>query len=243
KTKAIMPVHYTGKVCNMTDIMKIADEHGLFVIEDTSQSFSATYNGKIAGSFGKIGCFSMNPMKVFAACGEAGMIVLDDRETYDRLISLRYNGMVNKEVCIQPSHNGRLDTLQAAILLERLKHLNGIIDRRRAIVRLYDEKLKKIVRVPVEKDNEYNVYYSYTIQVENREALIKHLDACGIETKIQHPILMPHQQPYQNNRWGSISNAERLVKCILCIPVNEKLTYENVNYVADCIIEFYKGGH
>ena len=243
RTKAIMPVHYTGKVCAMTDIMKLADEHELLVIEDASQSFGATYNGKIAGSFGDIGCFSMNPMKIFAACGEAGMAVTDDRETYDRLISLRYNGTVNKEVCIQPSHNGRMDTLQAAILLERLERLNGIIDRRRAIARLYEEKLKRIVRVPVEKDGEYDVYYTYTIQVENREELIKHLDTCGIETKIQHPILMPHQQPYQNTRCGSIYNAERLLRRILCIPANEKLSNEDINYVADCIIEFYKGGH
>lgn len=243
KTKAIMPVHYTGKVSKMTDIMKIANEHGLLVIEDASQSFGATHNNKIAGSFGDVGCFSMNPMKLFAACGEAGMVVTDDCETYDRLISLRYNGTVNKEVCIQPSHNGRLDTLQAAILLERLKHLNGIIDRRRAIARLYDERLKKIVRTPVSSEGEYDVYYTYTIQVESREELIKHLDVCRIETKIQHPILMPYQLPYKNARRGEILNAERLVKRILCIPANEKLSNEDINYVADCIIEFYKSSN
>jgi|TARA_B100001964_G_C14238210_1_gene603574 dTDP-4-amino-4,6-dideoxygalactose transaminase len=243
RTKAIMPVHYTGKVCAMTDIMKLADEHELLVIEDASQSFGATYNGKIAGSFGDIGCFSMNPMKIFAACGEAGMAVTDDRETYDRLISLRYNGTVNKEVCIQPSHNGRLDTLQAAILLERSKHLNRIIDRRRTIASLYNDKLTNIVGIPIEKENEYDVYYTYSIQVENRKELIRYLDTCGIETKIQHPILMPHQQPYQNTRCGSISNAERLLMRILCIPVNEKLTVKDAEYVSNCIIEFYKGGH
>ena len=130
KTKAIMPVHYTGKVCNMADIMKIVDEYDLLLIEDACQAFNAKYRGKVAGSFGNVGCFSMNPMKVLAACGEAGMIVTDDQSTYERLISLRYNGTINKEICIVPSHNGRLDTIQAAILLERLNGLDELIKKR-----------------------------------------------------------------------------------------------------------------
>ncbi len=240
KTKAIMPVHYTGKMCNMTDIMKIVDEHGIFLIEDACQSFNAKYHDKKAGSFGNVGCFSMNPMKVFAACGEAGMVVTDDYETYNRLLSLRYNGTVKKENCIQPSHNARIDTLQAAILLEKIKDLNGIIIRRRAIARLYDDRLRNTVIVPIEQDSEYDVYYTYTIQVENRKELIKHLAMHGIETKIQHPILMPNQQPYQNASCGNISNAKRLVERILCIPANEKMTDEDIHYVSDCIIEFYR---
>ena len=240
KTKAILPVHYTGKVCNMVDIMKIADEHELAVIEDAAQSFGATLNNKMAGSFGNVGCFSMNPMKVFAACGEAGMVVTDDYETYNWLLSLRYNGTVKKENCIQPSHNARIDTLQAAILLEKIKDLNGIIIRRRAIARLYDDRLRNTVIVPIEKDSEYDVYYTYTIQVENRKKLTKHLAMHGIETKIQHPILMPNQQPYQNASCGNISNAKRLVERILCIPANEKMTDEDIHYISDCIIDFYR---
>ena len=240
KTKAIMPVHYTGKMCKMTDIMNIVDEHGIFLIEDASQSFNAKYHNKEAGSFGNVGCFSMNPMKVFAACGEAGMVVTDDYETYNRLLSLRYNGTVKKENCIQPSHNARIDTLQASILLEKIKDLNGIIIRRRAIARLYDDRLRNTVIVPTEKDSEYDVYYTYTIQVENRKELTKYLDMHGIETKIQHPILMPNQLPYQNARCGNISNAKHLVERILCIPANEKMTDEDIHYVSDCIINFYR---
>ena len=243
KTKAIMPVHYTGKICRMTELMKIAKKHGLLVIEDASQSFNAKYQNKHAGSFGNVGCFSMNPMKVLAACGEAGMVVTDDKAIYNKLISLRYNGTINKEICIQPSNNSRLDTIQAAILLERFKDLKKLINQRRAIAAFYNKKLKNIVRTPVELGDEYDVYYTYTIQTQKREKLIKYLDSCGIETKIQHPILMPQQPPYQNAPRDKLSNAELLVKQILCIPAHEKLTKADINYVATCIIEFHQGNH
>ena len=240
KTKAIVPVHFTGLMCEMDRISEIADKHDIHIIEDAAQSFGAEYQFQKAGSFSSVAIFSMNPMKVFAACGEAGMVVTDDYETYNWLLSLRYNGTVKKENCIQPSHNARIDTLQAAILLEKIKDLNGIIIRRRAIARLYDDRLRNTVIVPIEKDSEYDVYYTYTIQVENRKELIKHLNMYGIETKIQHPILMPNQQPYQNASCGNISNAKRLVERILCIPANEKMTDEDIHYVSDCIIDFYR---
>ncbi len=96
RTRAILPVHYTGKVCDMAALQQIADTHGLFIVEDASQAFDATWHGRRAGGFGVLGCISMNPMKVLAACGEAGMIVTDRADLRDRLESLRYNGTINK---------------------------------------------------------------------------------------------------------------------------------------------------
>jgi dTDP-4-amino-4,6-dideoxygalactose transaminase len=225
----------------MPALMQIADKHGLLVIEDASQAFGASLHGRNAGSFGAVACFSMNPMKVFAACGEAGMVVTDHQDIYDRLVALRYNGTVNREVCIEPSLNGRLDTLQAAILLRRLADVDRIIRRRREIAAWYDEQLAGIVETPREAQGEWDVYYTYTIRASQRDELKTFLEGQGIETKIQHPILMPDQPAYRNKANGEWSNARRLVQRILCIPAHEKLTRADVNYVAACIREFYNG--
>ena len=221
--------------------MQIAKRHDLLVIEDAAQSFGAIYKGSRAGSFGKIGCFSMNPMKVFAACGEAGMIVTDDEEIYNRLISLRYNGTVNKEICIEPSLNGRIDTIQAVILLKRLKKFNETIKKRRIIASIYNKQLKGWVKVPKEEKDAKDVYYTYTIRASKRDELKKFLESKGVETKIQHPYLMPYQLIYNKNPRDKLKNANKIVKEILCIPANEKLKSEDVDYIISCINEFYNG--
>lgn len=239
KTKAIVPVHYTGKVCKMDKIIDIAKKHKLLVIEDAAQSFSALYNGKRAGSFGIVSCFSLNPMKVFAACGEAGIIVTDDFDLYEKIKILRYSGTINKEKAIEISLNKRLDTLQAAILLKRFKYVEDIVNKRKQNAKYYDSKLKNIVKIPVEKDGESDVYYTYTIQTERRDELKSYLESKGIETKIQHPFLMPLQPVYLKDANNEIPNATKLVNKILCLPIHEKLELNQLSYVVKCIEEFY----
>jgi dTDP-4-amino-4,6-dideoxygalactose transaminase len=243
RTRALVPVHYTGKVCQMSALMRIAEEHGLLVIEDAAQAFGARHYGRAAGSFGVVACFSMNPMKVFAACGEAGMVVTDKEDVYHRLISLRYNGTVDREKCVEISLNARLDTLQAAILLKRLPYVERIIEKRREIASWYDKQLPGLVQIPKEVEGEYDVYYTYTIKADRRDELKAFLESRGIETRIQHPYLMPEQPAYRDKVRGQFLNAQRLVKQVLCIPVHEKLTRANVNYVIDSIREFYRRNH
>ncbi len=242
RVKAILPVHFTGSVCNMPALMALATRHQLLVIEDVAQAYGATLDGKPAGSFGTIAAFSMNPMKVLAACGEAGAVVTDDVETRDRLIALRYNGTVNRETCIEPSHNGRLDTVQAAILLQRMKTCSALVARRRAIAALYRKLLYNIVKTPVERLGHHDVYYNFTLQTPHRDELRLFLESRGIETKIQHPILMPEQPAYSGRYRGEYSHAKELVKHIMCLPVHEKLSDEDVCYVAQCVVDFFKGG-
>lgn len=241
KTKALLPVHYTGKTCRMPELMKLAEKHKLTVIEDASQSFDATLGGRHAGSFGAMGCFSMNPMKVFAALGEAGMVVTDDPALRDKLDSLRYHGTVNRESCVQLSWNGRIDTLQTAFLLKRLPRLAGLIEKRRQIAGWYGKLLKGLpgVDLPVERTGERDVYYTYTIRADRRDELKAYLEAEGIESKIQHPILMPEQPIYQKTARGEWKNALLLKARILCIPANEKLPREQIEFVAGKIREFY----
>lgn len=243
RTKAVLPVHYTGKVCQMPALIRIAEEHGLLIIEDAAQAFAARHHGQAAGSFGVVACFSMNPMKVFAACGEAGMVVTDQEDIYHRLVSLRYNGTVDREKCVEVSLNGRLDTLQAAILLKRLPYVEQNIQKRREIAFQYGKQLAELVQVPREAEGEQDVYYTYTIQADRRDELKEFLEARGIETRIQHPYLMPEQPAYRDTARGQFPNAQRLVKRILCIPIHEKLTHADVDYVVACIRDFYGGAN
>ncbi len=241
RTRAILPVHYTGTMCCMPKLIQIAKENDLILIEDAAQAFGATLNDIKAGAFSDAACFSMNPMKVLAACGEAGIVVTDRSDIYKKLISLRYNGTMNKEKCIEPSINGRLDTLQAAILLHRINGIETIINKRRQIASLYNNLLQGIVTTPMENKDGRSVYYTYTIQANNRDELKKYLENNGVETKIQHPILMPDQMPYKSNPRDDLTNARRLIKRILCIPANEKLTLNDIKYIASIIKKFYHG--
>ncbi len=239
KTKCLLPVHYTGKVCDMTALGEVAGRHKLIVLEDASQAFSARHRGKVAGSFGHAAAFSLNPMKVLAACGEAGVVVTDDEEIAKRMEFLRYNGCVNRETCLEPSVNGRLDTLQAAILLERLKGLPVLVGKRRKNAAQYRERLSQVVVCPLDANGDYDVYYTFTIQADRRDALKAFLEQRGVETKIQHPLLMPQQPAYAKTARGDYPNALRLVQRVLCLPIHEKLEPDDIDYVCDTVVEFF----
>lgn len=239
RTKVILPVHYTGRLCDMTTIEAIAARHGVNVVEDAAQAFGARLNGRPAGSFGRLSCFSMNPMKVLCAYGEAGAVTTDDAALRDKLIALRYNGTINKEECHYPSINGRLDTMQAAMLLINMARLPETIARRRAIARAYTEALGDCVQCPSESATSEGVYYTYVIQVDRREALREYLQSEGIETKIHYPILMPHQPAYRHLPSADIPVAERIVGRIVSIPNHEKMTDGDVAEVVAAIRRFY----
>jgi dTDP-4-amino-4,6-dideoxygalactose transaminase len=238
RTKAILPVHFTGRLCNVLRIMEIAAEHNIYVVEDAAQSFGAYLNGRMAGSFGDVNCFSMNPMKVLCAYGEAGMILTDDEHLYQKLKALRHSGTIDKVDCHYPSFNGRIDTVQAAMLLVNSKYFQKNTERRRRIANLYTQALKDVVTCP-QDDASYHVYYSYTVITEKRDELKEYLYSRGIETKIHHPILMPEHTAYRHLYRCHLPVAERLVKQILSIPNKENLSSEEINYVISCLKEFF----
>ena len=241
RTKAILPVHYTGHMCDMDTICEIADNYGLIVVEDAAQAFGAKNRHRAAGSFGKVACFSMNAMKVLHSYGEAGAILTDDKTIRDRMISLRYAGTVNREDCVIPSLNFRMHTLQAALLLVELKRLDSVIERRRKIAANYDNLLGDVVMCPEANVGSESVYYTYTIQVEKRDELREFMAKNNIETKIHHPILMPYHTAYNGRFSPDIPIAERAVQRILSIPNHEKLTDAEVEHVSSSIIEFCAG--
>jgi|TARA_B110000116_G_scaffold157598_1_gene136398 dTDP-4-amino-4,6-dideoxygalactose transaminase len=237
-TKAILVVNFTGRICDMDELSNLARQHKIKLVEDGSQSFGATYKERKCGSFGDLSGISHNPMKIFGACGESGSITCDSKEIYERLISLRYNGTVNRETCIEPSLNGRMDTLQASILLERLKTFENIISRRKANADFYNKSLSKYVQIPESSTDRSDVYYTYTIKTESRDQLRDYLNSQGIETKIQHPELMSNQPAYKSSL-SSTPEADQLIKKILCIPVHEKLTKKELDYVVKCFQSFF----
>ena len=240
RTKVILPVHFTGRLCRMDEILAIAADRGIHVVEDAAQAFGA-YDaaGRRAGAFGIVGCFSMNPMKVLSAFGEAGCVVTDDEELYEKLLSLRYAGTVNKENCREPALNGRLDTVQAAMLLVALEFLDRRIERLRQIANIYSAELHNVVGCP--EDDEGHVYYTYTILAERRDELMRFLWSRGVETKIQHPILIPFQDAYKQMCSNAIiPRATDLVRKILSIPCHDKMSDDDVGYVVESIRTFYR---
>ena len=239
-TKAIIPVHWAGLMCDMDALCALAREADMHIIEDASQAFDASIGERKAGSFGTIGCFSMNSMKVFASLGEAGMLVTDDPGLHERCVALRYHGLVNREYCVDLAQNSRLDTLQAAALLVRLDRLDSVIEARRRNADHLSNRLGNVVRVPREPVGHRHVYYTYTIQADRRDALQEHLTACEIETKIQHPLLMPQHPLYADRAKGAWSNADAMMKRVLCLPSNEKLTIDQIDRVADAVVQFYQ---
>jgi dTDP-4-amino-4,6-dideoxygalactose transaminase len=240
KTKAIMPVHWAGRICAVDHIAMIAKTYNLKVIEDASQAFGATFNGTTPGFRADVACFSMNPMKTLAGCGEAGIIATDNKEIYERLDPLRYQGVWSKEVCHELSGNHRLDTIQAAMLLVRLANFNKLLESRRNIANFYHMRLRGIVDTPKEWAHEKLAYYTYTIQTDQRDKLKDYLAIKGIETKIQHPILMPQQPLYKDKARGTWANADALMKRVLCIPCHEKLSDGQIWHVVNSIAEFYR---
>jgi len=238
RTKAVVPVHFSGVMCDMESIMKTGKRHGVHVIEDAAQAFGAERGGKRAGAFGTVACFSMNAMKVFHSYGEAGAVLTDDPSLRDKMASLCYNGTVNRGECHHPSLNFRLQTMQASMLLVELKRLEGIIARRREIAGIYHRALGGVVTIPLDVPGSQSIFYTYTIQTDRRDELREFLAAKGIESKIHHPVLMPYHEAYRDKFAPHIPVAKRLVQRILSLPNHEKMTDAEVEHVARCVREF-----
>lgn len=243
RTRAILPVHFTGRICRMETLLDLASAHHLLVVEDAAQAFGATWRGRPAGSFGDLACFSMNAMKVLAACGDAGVVLTDRDEWHERLAALRYNGTVNRETCVEPGLNARLDTMQAAILLKRLDRLEAVLDRRRAIAAWYNARLAGLVGVPALAPDEQHGCYTYQIRCPWRDELREFLLAHGIESKIQHPAPIPHQPAYRTGARGEWTRAGQLALEMFCIPANEKLAADDLEHVAAAIERFVRQKH
>jgi dTDP-4-amino-4,6-dideoxygalactose transaminase len=244
RTKAMIVVHLTGRPAKMDELMAIAKKHNLHVIEDCAQAIGSTYDGKGVGSFGTFGCFSLHPLKNLAACGDGGMITTNDDALYQHLLKSRNHGLRNRDECELWSYNSRLDNLQAAILNVKLKELGKWTARRRAIASMYQQKLNGVGDLIVPKDagKEKAVYHTFIIQTSKRDALKQYLADHGIDTKVHYPIPIHLQDAakYLGYKKGDFPVTERHTATMMSLPVFAELTDEQVNYVADTIISFYR---
>jgi dTDP-4-amino-4,6-dideoxygalactose transaminase len=227
----------------MPALLELARRHDLRVIEDAAQAVDARRDGRAAGTFGDLGCFSCHPLKNLNAAGDAGFILANDAELGQRLRRLRSNGLVDRETALEWGVVSRLDSLQAAVLLERLPALDGVTEARRRNAHGYRELLGGIAQVfvPQCRPEEHNVFHTFVIQVDRRDELQEFLRERGIGTAIHYKIPI-HLQPAARalgHAPGSFPVAERQATRILSLPVHQFLTQADLAYVAASIREFF----
>lgn len=247
KTKAIIPVHLFGQMADMNEIMKIAKKYKLFVIEDAAQAIGASYKGKKAGSVGDLGCFSFFPSKNLGAYGDAGMVVTNNKKLADRIRLLRSHGSSPKEKYknLFLGTNSRLDSIQASILRVKLKYLKEWNRKRRKNAEYYNKELSEIGRIviPITVPNQTHVFNQYTIRVNKqaRNRLVKYLNKQRIPTMIYYPLPL-HLQPvfkYLGYKKNGLSEAEKVAKEVISLPVYSELTKKDQNYIIQKIKDFY----
>jgi dTDP-4-amino-4,6-dideoxygalactose transaminase len=242
RTKAIMPVHLTGRIADMNAIRDIARRRGLFVIEDAAQAIGSTYDGRAAGSFGEAGCFSTHPLKNLNACGDGGFVTTNDQRIAAAVRSLRNHGLRDRNTAAQFGVVSRMDTLQAAIVLYRIGRLSDIVRRRRENAARYHALLdSRHVFMPPERKIEFNTYHTFVVQVDHRDALQRYLAARGIGTAIHYPVPI-HLQPAASRlgyRRGDFPVTERQAARILTLPVNQSLGAAEIEEVASAVNAFF----
>jgi len=241
KTKAIMPVHLYGQPCDMDPIMKIAEAHGLKVIEDCAQAHGATYKGRKIGTFGIASGFSFYPGKNLGALGDAGAAVTSDKDVADKIRAYGNYGSDYKYHHIYKGNNSRLDEMQAAFLSAKLPHLDRMNEARKAIAAKYLEGIKNPeVILPFTADYSDPVWHIFAVRCDRRDELEKFLNEAGIGTNKHYPIPMHLQGAYKDMGFkeGDFPLAEKISKTELSLPLFYGMTDEEIDYVINKINEF-----
>jgi len=247
KTKAIVPMHVAGHMCDMKSISQIAKENNLLIIEDAAQAFCTISNENRAGSFSHAAAFSMNPMKILHAYGEAGVVITNSKKVFETIKQLRHAGTkrylnnnqhINRGNYIALNH--KIDTIQASFLIEEMNRIHVIKAKRDEIANYYDEKLPKLGCHPQQTfRNEIHGRYYYMLTCNNRNQLFNYLTSMNIECKIFYSPLVCDANVYKSQVKPKLPVARRLLKNSLSIPMHENMTMDQAEYVIDCITEFY----
>lgn len=245
KTKAIIPVHLYGQVAEMDKIKKIAKKYKLLVIEDASQAHGASFNKKMAGSFGNLAAFSFYPSKNLGAYGDGGAITTSSIRFAKILRSLRDYGSSTKYLYDRIGYNSRLDSIQAAILQIKLKYLTKWNQKRRKIANYYNRRINAeipLIKTPVIHKQAIPVFHLYVIQTPKRDKLINYLSSKGIQTGIHYPIPLHLQKSLKKLGYqkGDFPVAEKLSNKILSLPMFPELTFKQQDYVVESIKSFFE---
>ena len=241
KTKAIIPVHLFGQCADMESIMKIAKQHNLYVVEDACQAIGSVYtfsDGKKvqAGCIGDMGCTSFFPSKNLGCYGDGGAIFTDNDELAEQARVIANHGMKVRYYHDLVGVNSRLDSIQAAILNEKLKHLDAYIAARQAAADFYDKAFAgcKKIKTPARYSKSTHVFHQYTLQIEgDRNALQAALKEKGIPAMIYYPVPLHLQKAYKDERYqpGDFAVSEKLSLCVLSLPMHTELDAEQLEYI------------
>jgi dTDP-4-amino-4,6-dideoxygalactose transaminase len=239
KTKAVIPVHIYGQPANMDEIMAIARQHGIKIVEDAAQAHGSRYKGKRAGSLGDVACFSFYPTKSLGACGDAGMIVTNDNSIYEKALMLRDYGRRGRYEHKIKGTNSRLDTLQAVVLNAKLKHLDTWNDMRAKNAACYAELLKPLkgVVIPVIREDRTHVFQTYAILVPNRDKVVEAMKAQGIGVLIHYPIGLHLQEAFAELGYkkGAFPVAEKVAGDVMSLPMFPHMTREQIMVVVSAL--------
>jgi len=249
-TVGVLPIHLFNQMCDMDKIMEIAKKHDLKVLEDAAEAFGMRWQMqgeeryRHAGTIGDMGVFSFFPTKTLGGYGDGGMIVTNSDELADMCRMFRVHGASKKYHYDYVGYNSRLDAMQAAVLRVKLKYINNAIENRGRVAKLYTEGLKNVEGVKVQgikAANQKNVYYVFNIFAENRDGLAEFLKSKGVATSIYYPKPLHLQKcfEYLGYKEGQFPVTEKMCKQILALPIYPELTNEEVEYICECIKEFY----
>ena len=251
RTKAIVPVHLYGQTADMEEIMKIAKEHNLYVIEDTAQAIGSKYTFsdgtlKSAGTIGDVGTTSFFPSKNLGCYGDGGAIFTNDDEFASKIRMVANHGQSKQYYHDEVGVNSRLDSIQAAILRRKLPHLDSYIQNRNNAADFYDSAFKHIdwLTIPYRDPKSTHVFHQYTLKTNgvDRNSLKEHLNNKQIPAMIYYPVPLHKQKAYKDERYDKIdfSNTESLNESVISLPMHTELTEEQLQFITDSVIEFNK---
>lgn len=243
RTKAIVPVHLYGQCAPMEEIMELAKQHSLFVIEDNAQAIGSEVfidgTWKHAGTVGHIGCYSFFPSKNLGCYGDGGAISTNDPDLAEKIRCIANHGSKVKYYNSAVGVNSRLDTIQAAILRIKLKHIKAYTQARQAAAKLYRKNLANIpqVKLPELANYSKHVYHQFTIQVDQRDQLKSHLAEQGIPSMVYYPLAMHQQEAYAVD--GNFGNSAALCQTVLSLPMHTELNEMQIEFICTQIQVFY----
>ena len=242
RTRVLMPVHLYGKPTPMRDLLALACEKQLMVIEDAAQAHGARSDGRRVGTFGIAGCFSFHPSKNLAAAGDAGAIITNDSTLASRIDKVRALGQEAQNDHVTLGYNTKLDSLQARILSHKLVHLDEWNAQRRRVAALYREALQGLpVSFQRVDPDEEHVYHLFQIRSVRRDSLLAHLQKSGVDAVVRYPVPIHLQPAFRHRGWlsGDFPVAERLADELLCLPIRPDMTEADVDFVSGCVRSFF----
>jgi len=244
RTKAIMPVHWGGKICDMKKISKISKKYSIPIIEDACHAILAKKYGKFAGNFGSMGCFSLHPLKNLNAWGDGGFIIIKNSKDFKKLSLMRNHGLVSRNKTLMFAYNSRLDTIQAVVANHLLKKLKNITKKRILNSSYLDKNLSlfKDIQLIQREKNSTEVFHLYCLRVKNKKKEItKNLIKNGIDVKVHYPIPM-HLQPAAKElgyKKGSFPVTEKIASETISLPVHEFITKGNLDKIISVFKKVY----